>query len=277
MLTFFGGEERWRQIKPAQHHAHAHDHAEHAHHDDHAHDDAHSFFYTDEEMKAREVPEEHHHELDRNHQPHEVPASMWLPLVVLAALSLVGGWALGHDEVFRNWLYPEGKLAVLTSAAVPGEPTGIPLTMYSMIAAFSGLIIGYLVYRKGLPKREGWDLNLWSPFRKSAANQFGYDAMVVSAGVEGGGELGNAIWKVFDVKFIDGIVNGLGALAMGLGGLFRKIQTGYVRNYAMAMTFGGLLILAIALGAYYQLPIFGTAQPAPPTAYHHLKALGGVQ
>ncbi|HEY3782731.1 MAG TPA: NADH-quinone oxidoreductase subunit L [Fimbriimonadaceae bacterium] len=279
MLTFFGGEERWRSIKPAQHHAHAHDHAEHAHHDGHAHEDAHGFFYTDEEAKAQAaaIPEVHHHELDRKHEPHEVPASMWLPLVVLAALSVVGGWALGHDEVFRNWLYPEGKLAVLTASTVPGEASQIPLKLYSMIAAFGGLIIGYLIYRKGLPKREGWDLNLWSPFRKSAANQFGFNDMLMNAGVEGGGELGNAIWKVFDVKIIDGIVNGLGALAMGLGGLFRKIQTGYVRNYAMAMTFGGLLILAIALGAYYKLPIFGTTQPAPPAVYHHIQTLGGGQ
>jgi NADH-quinone oxidoreductase subunit L len=279
MLTFFGGEERWRQIKPSQHN-HAHTHAAHADHAPHEHhEDLHNFFYTDDELKAQADSEHEapHHELDRNHEPHEVPVSMWIPLVVLSALSVVGGWALGHDEIFRNWLYPEGKLAVLTSATVPGEPSNIPVTLYSMIAAFSGLIIGYFVYRKGLPKSEGWDLNKWSPFRKAAANQFGYDAMLMNAGVEGGGELGTAIWKVFDVKFIDGIVNGLGALAMGLGALFRKIQTGYVRNYAMAMTFGGLLILAIALGAYYQLPMFGTVQPVAPVGFHHPRAVGGPQ
>jgi len=250
MLTFFGKQERWRQIHP-HHESHAH-HAAHEHAHTHHGEDVFGFYYTEEEMarRAADTPAEHHHELDLNHEPHEVPPSMWWPLVILAALSAVGGFLLHNNEAFRNWLYPEGKLAVLTQSVVPGEASNIPLTLYSIIAALGGLTIGYLVYRKGLPKKEGWDLNKWSPFRKWAGNQFGYDAAVVNSGVEGGGEIGTGIWKILDVGLVDGIVNGIGAVAMGAGRTLRKMQTGYVRNYAMSMTFGGILILAIVISVF---------------------------
>ncbi len=251
MLTFFGKEERWRKIEPvheAHAHAHAHsighgEHAEHAAHAEHHGEDTFGFFYTEEEMaqRAAAVPEEHHHALDKNFEPKEAPPSMWWPLVILATLSAVGGWLLTRGDVFHNWLYPGGKLAVLTPDMVTGEPTNIPLTQLSLVAALGGLLIGYLMYRKGLPKSEGWDLSKWGTFRKWAGNQFGYDAAVVNSGVEGGGELGTGIWKVFDVGIVDGVVNGIGSVTMGAGRLLRKFQTGYVRSYAMSMAFGGIL------------------------------------
>jgi NADH-quinone oxidoreductase subunit L len=254
MLTFFGKEERWRSIAPAHAHHHAHDEAHEEHHEhEHHGEDVHGFFYTDEELKqqadAEHEPE--HHELDKTHTPHEVPVSMWLPLTVLAVLSIVGGFVLAREETFRNWLYPGGKLAILPAALVPGEPNDVPLLPLSITAALLGLFIGYIVYRRGLPKKEGWDLNKWSPFRRAAANQFGYDSMIVNAGVEGGGEIGGLLWRQVDAGFIDGIVNGVGWVAKQFGRSLRKLQTGYVRNYAMMMTFGGLLILGISLYVYF--------------------------
>jgi NADH-quinone oxidoreductase subunit L len=250
MLTFFGKEERWRQISPS-HASHHHDHHD-AHEHEHAHhgEDVHGFYFTAKEMAARVTPEEHHHALDKTHEPHEAPPSMWWPLVILAALAVVAGFVLHNNEVFRNWLYPEGRLAVLPPSVVPGEASGIPLQMYSIIAALGGLILGFIIYANGLPKKEGWDLSKWSPFRRWAGNQFGFDAAIVNSGVEGGGEIGVGIWKVLDVGIVDGIVNGLGALAMGAGRALRKLQTGYVRSYAMSMTFGGILIIAIIISVY---------------------------
>jgi NADH-quinone oxidoreductase subunit L len=256
MLTFFGKEERWRQIDPRHDthaHAHAHaDHTEHAEHEGRHGEDVFDFYYTEEEVaqRAAAVPEEHHHSLDRNFEPKEAPPSMWWPLVILATLSAIGGWLMARGDVFHNWLYPGGKLAVLPEGMVKGEPSNIPLTQYSMVAALGGLLLGYIFYRNGLPKKEGWDLSKWNWFRKWAGNQFGYDNALVNSGVEGGGELGTGIWKVFDVGFVDGFVNGIGSVTMGAGRLLRKFQTGYVRSYAMSMAFGGILILAIVVGVF---------------------------
>jgi NADH-quinone oxidoreductase subunit L len=52
------------------------------------------------------------------------------------------------------------------------------------------------------------------------------------------------LWQFFDVKVIDGIANGLANTVNWFAGICRKVQTGYVRNYALGMVFGVLLILA---------------------------------
>jgi NADH-quinone oxidoreductase subunit L len=254
MLTFFGRQERWRSIKPAQHEHHAH--AAHEHHaEHHGHDDAFEFFYTEDEIAKRQESEHEppHHELDRNHQPHEVPPSMWVPLAVLAVLSLVGGYVMASHEAFRNWLYPEGKLAFLPPSVVPGETDKLPVLAMSIAAAALGLIVGGMIYAKGLPKKEGWDEGKWSPFRRLAGQQFGYDNAVVTAGVTGGGDFAKALWRYFDVAVIDGAVNGVGWLAQRVGSGLRLAQTGFVRTYAAWMLGGGVAIIASVIYIYMRI------------------------
>ena len=281
-LTFFGREERWR-LMPAHAAAHAHadaamEHAE-AHpdathlevaahavhpiedelseaparkvhgeplHHASAHDhDEHGFFYTDEELHARHEPHDHHHALDEHHEPKEVPPSMWLPLVVLAILSVVGGFALYQSHAFEQWLYPQG-LALLDKEAVSGHPHGwvgqwlMPL---SIAAAVLGIVAGWFVYRRGLPANEGLDETKWRWWRRSAGNQFGYDAAVVNASVEGGDEVGRGAWRYVDAGLIDGIVNGAAWFSGRLGSIMRVAQTGYVRMYALMMLLGGVALL----------------------------------
>lgn len=272
-LTFFGNEERWRAI-PAHHesgHAEAHVHdapqpepiadsksapatiaagsgytfadtgAAKAAHE--SHDDPHGFFLTHDELHALEHAEhEHHHELDGEHKPHEVSISMWLPLVVLAVLSAVGGWYLAQGERFLDWLYPEGKLAIL--GKVSEHPHGIDLVMLSTIAALGGIALGLIVYWRGLPKKEGWNEKKWSPFRLWARDQFGYDNAMVSMAVDGGRDLAKFSWKGLDAGLVDGAVNGSGWLASTLGKFFGWLQTGYVRFYAIGMMFGVIGILS---------------------------------
>jgi NADH-quinone oxidoreductase subunit L len=52
------------------------------------------------------------------------------------------------------------------------------------------------------------------------------------------------LWQFFDIKIIDGMANGLAGLVYWFAGVGRKIQTGYVRNYALGMVLGALVILA---------------------------------
>jgi NADH-quinone oxidoreductase subunit L len=241
-LTFFGGQERWRSYAPA--HAHGHEsHDLHAH-ADHVHEDEHGFFYTSEELEGAEEEHAHHHELDANHTPHEVPPSMSVTLIVLAVLSVVGGYALVTNHGLQNWLYPDG-LAYLGAEVVEGHPhgwVGQALLYLSIAAAAIGIGYGYLVYRRGLPKTEG-DESTWHPFRRSAGEQFGYDAAMMEASVEGGGQVGKFLWKDFDAGFVDGVVNGIAFLFGQFGRLFRVLQTGYARTYALLMLIGGVGLL----------------------------------
>ena len=102
MLTFHGNKERWRDITPA--------HEAVGHHeplgDETAKeiDDPYGFYYP----AAIEVAHVDHHDLEPDHTPKEVPASMLGPLVVLAVLSLGGGFLMAKDDAFQKWLYPTG-------------------------------------------------------------------------------------------------------------------------------------------------------------------------
>ena len=204
-LTFLGKEERWRNI-PAD-----------AHHDAADHND------------------DHHHVLDANHTPKEVMPSMWIPLVVLALLSVGGGFMLANNGVFEHWLYPN-DLPIL--GKVSTEPSNIPLAMYSTIAAVGGILLGLAFYLKGLPKNQGFDETKWSLLRRAERDQFGFDNAMTVASIEGGGDIANGLWKWFDVGLVDGIVLGLAKVSGGIGLVLKKCQTGYIRLYALMMLVG---------------------------------------
>jgi NADH-quinone oxidoreductase subunit L len=245
LQTFFGKEERWRAIPEAahadHHHAEAHTDEPHADHGP----DVHGFYYSEVEMALRdEEPQEEHHELNASHTPREAPPSMWVPLVILAILAAVGGIALRpflgvHLWDIEKWLYPNGPYGVLKEL-VKGEPEGIPLMALSIAAAGLGLVVGFVVYWKGLPEKEGWDLKKWNPFRRWAGNQFGYDWAVMKASVEGGDKVGTGLWKGVDVWAIDGFVHLLAGVTGVFGRCLRVVQSGYVRAYALLMLAGGV-------------------------------------
>lgn len=243
MLTFYSGPERWKTAE-ATHHTHddhGHHHADHGHHDHADHGpDTHQFFYTDEEMalRAAKEPHEHHHDLEPTHVPHEVPPSMWVPLVVLAIASVVGGYLLNSVYPLKLWLYP--------GLAGVEEPYGIPhlvLVGVSVLAAGTGIVWGLMVYGKKLPESEGFDLSKWSPFRRSAERQFGYDALLSEGSIRLGDVLGRGL-AAFDRGVIDGLVRAVGGITKIFGGLFRRSQTGYVRAYALLMQVGVVALLA---------------------------------
>ncbi|MDR3692024.1 MAG: NADH-quinone oxidoreductase subunit L [Fimbriimonas sp.] len=206
-LTFLGTEERWRNIPATEHHEHE--------------DDGHG--------------DDHHHVLDANHTPKEVSPSMWFPLVVLAILSVGGGFVLANNGAFEHWLYPN-DLPIL--GKVSTEPSNIPLAMYSTIAAVGGILVGLAFYIKGLPKNQGMDETKWVLFRRWERDQFGYDNAMMTASVQGGGDIANALWKWFDELIVDGIVEGTGKVSGGIGILIRRWQTGYIRLYALMMLLG---------------------------------------
>ena len=274
-LTFFGSQERWKLI-PAHAEGHHDDHAHsdhaHAHHEDHG-PDTHKFFFTDEELAAQPHEHEHHHALDESHKPHEVPFSMWFPLVVLAILSLGGGWVLSNNHLLEEWLYPEGSMSLALTEHPHALPGGLSLMAYSLIAALGGILVGAIFYWKGLPKKEGWDEAGWNPFRRLAKDQFGYDGAMMSASVQGGGDIGLAMWQGADAGVVDGAVNGVGKLSGFLGGLMGKLQNGFVRQYAMIMLVGVVGLLAAVSYGIYKV---GKQPPAVPAVIQEGRPILGA-
>ena len=233
MLTFAGNAERWRDLPVTPDHESEHP-------------------TTDADV----VDDHGHHGLTADHRPREVGLSMLVPLIVLAILSAVGGLVLGANENFIRFLYPQGSAL----GEVPLHPRGIPLAGLSMAAAFLGLLYGFVAYRRGLPTREGEDEARWSPLRRLARDQFGFDAALTSAAVSGGGDLSRGLDRGVEGSLVGGGYGGAIAGYGGLGRALKLIQNGYVRAYAVVMLVG-----VCALAAYLVLAT-GRANAAVPNA-----------
>ncbi len=167
----------------------------------------------------------------RGHQhPHESPAVMTVPLMVLAVLSLGGGFidipkwldpmyhvAEGHDET------------MLMAISVAAGLLGIALAAYlyllrpdtadSISSAFGGLYT--LVYNKYFVDEI-------------------YDAAVVKPTVS---VSRSVLWNVVDVGIIDGLVNGAASLCRSFGGGLKLIQSGNIRSYATWVVFGSIVLI----------------------------------
>jgi NADH-quinone oxidoreductase subunit L len=179
-----------------------------------------------------------HHDPDTAHQdthhhgtPHESPAVMWIPLAILAVLSVVGGFI--NIPRFLEPLFPLQE----------GEPARW-LEYVAMAAGLGGIALAYLFYvvSPGLPE------SLANSFKglhnliynKYFVDEF-YDATVVEPMVDGSRQL---LWRVADVHLIDGAANGIGSTARGIGGILRRAQSGYIRSYAAWVLAGSILAIA---------------------------------
>jgi len=67
-----------------------------------------------------------------------------------------------------------------------------------------------------------------------------YDAVIINPIKVGSRE---GLWKIFDVKVVDGLVNGLARATSGVGDIARRLQAGFVRGYAAVILLGALLLI----------------------------------
>ncbi|HEX3748648.1 MAG TPA: NADH-quinone oxidoreductase subunit L [Bryobacteraceae bacterium] len=171
-----------------------------------------------------------------NQHPHESPPVMWIPLAVLALLSLGGGFinipAFLHD-FFRG---------------VPEIPENPSLMVFSVSAGLIGIFLAWLMYMAKPALADSLASGL-KPLYTTLYNKYFvdeiYDATVVKPLVGGSRWV---LWKGADAGLIDGSVNGVGSLAQGVGGVLRKLQSGNIRSYATWVLFGSVLaIVALAI------------------------------
>jgi NADH-quinone oxidoreductase subunit L len=181
------------------------------------------------------------------HHVHESPAVMILPLVVLAVLSIVGGW-VGLPE---GWLW--GPAFGRFLAPVTGHPhlaehgAGVETTLMvvTTLLAAGGATLAYVFYvrRPELPQTLASRL---APLYELLVGKYWvdelYDAVVVRPYIA----LSNVLWRVVDQTVIDGVVNGVATTVVANGQLWRYAQDGNVQHYALIFLGG-----AVALVSYY--------------------------
>ncbi len=196
---------------------------------------------------------------------HESPPTMTIPLVVLAVLSVVGGYtgwphviahwtaipeSVGHSMLaFEHWLEPVFDVSMNTRILnIYGAHPAVPETISmvgSIILAATGIGAAYFFYMKNphLPKKISERV---AKLHTLLSNKYyvdeGYDYVV-----RGSINFGHAQY-LFDRYVIDGlIVNGFGFLAGSLGKALRYLQSGDVQRYATYIVLAVVLALAVLI------------------------------
>jgi NADH-quinone oxidoreductase subunit L len=181
--------------------------------------------------------------------PHESPASMTVPLIVLGVLSAIGGAVLNftHHGPFWTWLQPAVADTSDVAFAAHGPLTEPMLIGISIVAAVTGIAIAWLLYG---PQRDLSSGRLAEPIRGPVAElmerKFFVDEAYQAVFVRFGGWASDRL-VAFDRRGIDGAVNGAGGLAMATAALARRVQGGLVRGHLAGLVVGLVVIAVVVL------------------------------
>ena len=185
---------------------------------------------------------------------HDAPAAMAFALVVLAIGSVLAGYigvphALGGHNSLGEWLAPSFAPPGSEHAAGAEAETALELTLMivSSLIAFAGIGLAWFIWRKR-PELADHASRRFPGVHRLLLNKYyvdeAYDATVVHPvrviSQEG-------LWRGFDVRVIDGAVNGAASIVGGTAWVLRRLQTGSVRAYAGSVFIGVVLILGYYL------------------------------
>ncbi|MFG2820787.1 NADH-quinone oxidoreductase subunit L [Kitasatospora sp. NPDC048365] len=165
--------------------------------------------------------------------PHESPKTMTLPMVVLAFGSVFAGGLFVYGDSFVDWLEP------VTGFSEGHSPlSALTVTAITTVCMLAGVAVAYLMYgRSPVPVIPP----VGSPLTRAARRDLLQDDFNHAVLVRPGTALAaTLVW--FDSRGLDGFVNGLAATIGGISSRLRRVQTGFVRTYALSM-FGGTLVL----------------------------------
>jgi NADH-quinone oxidoreductase subunit L len=193
---------------------------------------------------------------------HESPPTMTLPLILLAiptvvlGLYLGGGIFFGEQTVLGGWLEPifhhselrlEETLGLhheaFNLAGIDGGLLIVGAAAGAIGVAFGLWFFGLLGVGETRKNRIESITNRLRPLYTASFNKWWFDDLNDLIFVRFGGWVARALWW-FDVRVVDGTVNGIAALTQSTGRGIRQIQTGHVQNYALGIA-AGLLIIAV--------------------------------
>jgi len=193
-----------------------------------------------------------HDHSDHGHghgEPHESPWVMLGPLVILASLSVVGGWVGigGNFEHFLAPVFQSGgtvEMAREATGEAAGKGTETLLMLISVGAAFLGLYLAYLLYqkRRDLPAKIAQSLG---GLYQAVANKYYIDelyaVLFVKPVVDGSTTI---LWHDVDQGVIDAAVNDSADAARHVSDNVRHMQSGNLRSYAGWVAAGGAVVIA---------------------------------
>jgi NADH-quinone oxidoreductase subunit L len=189
---------------------------------------------------------------EKQTHPHESPKVMTVPLIVLAVLSAIGGFigipeifSGAHGNSFHNWLSPIFKSAELklTYFGTHSHFEEYLLMAISVAGALGGISAAAYIFLNrpsiAVNTVEKFKLIYTTLWNKYYVDEV-YDSTVINPIVNSSRSF---LWKIFDNKIIDGLINGLASSVGDVSASLRKMQTGVVQSYALVMMIGILLAL----------------------------------
>ncbi|MFN2587342.1 MAG: NADH-quinone oxidoreductase subunit L [Actinomycetota bacterium] len=174
--------------------------------------------------------------------PHDAPPTMAAALIPLAALSLLGGVInLPGQLTLEHFLEP-----VVGPSHVPEGLTAYLLAGVALLGSIVGIATARVLYlsRAGSLARRRLEARL-GPLVHAARNKFYVDEIYDRALVWPGKGLALISANVVDRRVIDGAVNGTGGAIARFSEGLRRLQTGYVRNYAVVFLLGVVALLTV--------------------------------
>ncbi|HKW88642.1 MAG TPA: NADH-quinone oxidoreductase subunit L [Candidatus Acidoferrales bacterium] len=184
---------------------------------------------------------------------HESPKNMLVPLVILAILSIFGGWVAlppywSGENYFKSFLAPVFSSSWDLASKLhpqwiePGHSLELQMTAIAVGVALVGFLIAWYLYilKPELPKKIAQSFR---PIHQLLLQKYYvdelYEAVIIGPCVW---LSRNVLWKIIDVGLIDGTVNGLAFLSRGVGGGLRHIQGGNTRSYAAWVVAGAVAV-----------------------------------
>ena len=173
-------------------------------------------------------------------EPHESPFLMWAPMAVLAVGSVASGYLLYSGKAIVKWLAPVVDKDHHEHAEFLPP---IVVTTLAVVAVIIGVSIAFIKYRGDLSESAPSEVSIFTRVTRrdllqDDANEFLF--------MRPGQKLTQLLVKT-DESVIDGAVRAVGSSALGSARGMRKLQTGYVRNYALLILIGALVALLAAL------------------------------
>jgi len=196
---------------------------------------------------------------------HESPKSMLVPLMILAVLSIIGGWMaapafFGSPDYFAKFLEPvfaqssAGNAEAVEAAAQALET---PLAIVAVVTALLGFVVAFWLYLKQ-PGKPAQLAKSMSGLYNTLLHKYYVDEIYAALIVKPLLWISTSVlWQAVDVGAIDATVNGIAEGATDIGDGVRHTQSGNTRSYAVWVVIGAFVIIAIIFWPYFRPAIVG--------------------
>ena len=188
---------------------------------------------------------------DHGHAPHESPAVVTIPLILLAIPSVCAGWVIGtvlYGKYFGAAIYFSPLHPVMEELERHFHGV-VPMILHGLTSlpfwfALAGLAVAWYLYivRPDLPRvlRAKAGVLVTILMEKYGFDRFNDWFFAGGARLVGGG-----LWKGGDVAVIDGFINGAARAVGWMAAVIRNLQSGFIYHYAFAMIIGMLVLLTM--------------------------------